>query len=361
MLPLLLYPVWCFLRSVREGRGGIPKNYEAALIGAFFSLVLLTKFTLVGVFFGNVVAIIVLCIVKKDLAHLLRSALLFIAGAVAAAAPALIYFAVNNAFSAFFEVYFYNNLFLYSIFSEEASALGNIVYSIEANPVPFLAIAAGLVLFLAFGKKKEYRIGLPPLFFFSFFFVYVGGRFYEYYALGVLFLSALGFVAAAPLLEFLLKKIKGFKDNAPSCAVSSVLISAICLALCFVCSSNTFLFGIPKEEAWQYQFAKIIEQSDEKTLLNYGALDLGLYTAAGIVPDEKYFCLLNIKLDDMNRSMDEAILNKRPKFVVCRGGPSSSSLPQIVRNNYTVVARRSSHLEFQDSSATYYLLQRIEN
>ena len=354
MLPLLLFPVYCFLKSSQEGRGGLPENYEIALIGGLFMLVLLTKFTLVGVFFGYVLALAVLCVIKKEPLTILRLALLFCAGALIAFLPFLIYFIATGSLSAFFEVYFYNNLFLYPVFSEEYSIWSNLIYSFSANAVCFIALALGLVFFLPFGKKREVRIAIPLISFFPFFFIYVGGRFHEYYALGVLFLSSLGFVALAHFIDLLLGKLQNYRGSKLASSVSVLAVSLLCIALCFVCSSNAFLIGTQKEETWQYKFAEIIESSDEKTLINYDSLDLGLYTATGIVPDEKYFCRLNIQLEEMDECLDRAVEEKRAKFVVYRGAYP----PNIVLQNYKIVARQVSHLEFQNSKTTYFLLER---
>ena len=153
--------------------------------------------------------------------------------------------------------------------------------------------------------------------------------------------------------------------NARRERIVSVALAAVAtvsaIGLCLPCSSNTFLLGKAREETWQYKFAAIIERSDEKTLVNYGALDLGLYTETGIVPDERFFCHLNIELDEMEQSLDQAVSERRAKFVVFRGGASINSVPKLITQNYTLVARETSHLEFEGSTATYYLFERKQS
>lgn len=357
MLPLLLYPVYCLIKSSGQGEGGLPSHFEITLIGAAFALVLLTKFTLVGVFFGYVLALAVLCIIKKDVLSLLRYALFFCAGALAAFLPFFIYFVATGSLSAFFEVYFYNNLFLYPAYEEQFTIWENLIYSFGANTVCFAAAGVGLIFFIAREKRREVSIALPSMAFFTMLFIYVGGRFHEYYALGALFFSALGFVAIAPLFDLLGKRI--FKNEGKrllASVVSLILVCVTCLSLCLIFSDNAFLIGTKKEDTWQYKFAEIIERSDEKTLINYGSLDLGLYTAANIVPSERFFCHLNINLDEMDKAMDEAIAQKRAKFVVYRG----NFPPLILMQNYKIVSREVSHLEFEGSSITYFLLERKE-
>lgn len=358
LMPLLLYPVYCLLRSLREGRGGVPTKWETAIVGAFFALALLTKFTLVGVFFGCTLSLVVICIIRREMKLCLLRALWFLAGAVAAVLPFAVYLGANGALPAFFEVYFYNNMFLYPLYSGGYTVWQNLIYSTLANPVCFASLAAGLAFLIVRIRKKEASVALPVIWFFSFFFIYVGGRSYEYYALGVVFLSATGAAALAFLAEKGARLIKNEKRERIVSVAVAVIASVSAIALCLPCSSNTFLLGRSREDTWQYKFAEIIERSDEKTLVNYGALDLGLYTAAGIVPDERFFCHLNIELDEMETALDRAVSERRAKFVVYRGGPSISSVPALITENYKLVARERSHLEFEGSTATYYLFER---
>ena len=357
MLPLLLYPIYCFLRSVAHGEGGLPKAAEIYLIGAAFSLVLLSKFTMVGVFFGYVVSLALLCIMKKQFLALFQCALRFCAGAIAAFLPFLIYFLVCGSLSAFFKVYFYNNIFVYSSFEEEYTVWENIIYSFSENAVCIVAAFAGLIFLIVRMRRKETSISLSIMLFFSFFFIYVAGRFYDYYALGALFPAALGFAALAPFLDVWGKKIfKKEKMRLLAGAISLVLVLCACLPLCFVCSDNTFLLGRSRDDTWQYAFAEIIERSDDKSLLNYGSLDLGLYTATGTIPDERFFCHLNIELDEMYDEIESAIAEGRTKFVVYRGGYP----PISVLQNYRIIAREQSHIDFEGTKTTYFLLERKE-
>ena len=83
-------------------------------------------------------------------------------------------------------------------------------------------------------------------------------------------------------------------------------------------NSNYYLLGMDKSEMPQYKFQKMICKSENPTLLNYGFLDGGFYTVCDIVPSEKFFCQLNIKLPEMEDSLRQAILEGRVQFVVTR-------------------------------------------
>jgi len=46
-----------------------------------------------------------------------------------------------------------------------------------------------------------------------------------------------------------------------------------------------------KEDLVQFKYASIINQKKDATLLNYGTLDGGFYSAADIVPNIRFFII----------------------------------------------------------------------
>ena len=58
------------------------------------------------------------------------------------------------------------------------------------------------------------------------------------------------------------------------------------IAFALLATPNRYLMSYKKEELPQYKFAEKIKQSgiENPTLLNYGFLDGGFYTASGILP-----------------------------------------------------------------------------
>ena len=108
---------------------------------------------------------------------------------------------------------------------------------------------------------------------------------------------------------------------------------------------NCLLFyGKKREDYPQYQFAQIIRQTPEATLLNYGFLDGGFYLAAGVMPTTKYFCQLNIPeevLPEIPRTHQRMIENGETDYVVARLGirQSSDEVPcAALYRNYRVAA-----------------------
>ena len=66
----------------------------------------------------------------------------------------------------------------------------------------------------------------------------------------------------------------------------------------------------------QYKFAALI--GEDATLLNYGFLDGGFYIVSGIVPDCRYFCRLNIDLDEMMEVQDGYVRDGKGSLIVTR-------------------------------------------
>ena len=96
----------------------------------------------------------------------------------------------------------------------------------------------------------------------------------------------------------------------------------------------------------QYQFKEIILSVDDPSLLNYGFLDGGFYTVCDLVPECKYFCTLNIPLEDMYEAMDMQLALGLPDFVVTRSTP-------LISENYICVA--SANMYFEGVDFDYYL------
>jgi hypothetical protein len=68
----------------------------------------------------------------------------------------------------------------------------------------------------------------------------------------------------------------------------------------------------------QYKFAEIINQKENATVLNYGFLDGGFYTAAGSIPNVRYFCVMNANRSEALEAQKEAIQNRTVDFVITR-------------------------------------------
>ncbi|MBQ9256206.1 MAG: hypothetical protein IJ181_03700, partial [Acidaminococcaceae bacterium] len=119
-------------------------------------------------------------------------------------------------------------------------------------------------------------------------------------------------------------------------------IALLCLS-CLIFTPNHRNIGRSKEDTPQYQFAKIIRESNKPTLLNYGFLDGGFYWAADILPNCKAFCKLMNPIEEMLQLQEKYVREGKCEFVVTRGQPIDSPLYRLIRK-----------------SESYYLYRRME-
>ena len=103
-------------------------------------------------------------------------------------------------------------------------------------------------------------------------------------------------------------------------AIASIAaLTVLCIALCPLLSPNVrdgFLQD--KDELMQYRFAKIINQRENPTLLNYEFLDWGFYSAANVTPHLKYYHLPNMPLEELRSEQDRYVREGLSDFVVTR-------------------------------------------
>ena len=111
--PLLTVVLYLSLKALRNDKT-LPSYKETLVMGLICGLIFWIKYNLCAFIIGTVIFYLIYTIVTKQIRKLFLSALLFLTGFILVSLPVLIYFAVNNALSDLFTVYFYNNLFVYS-------------------------------------------------------------------------------------------------------------------------------------------------------------------------------------------------------------------------------------------------------
>ncbi|MDR2574436.1 MAG: hypothetical protein LBC94_08890 [Desulfovibrio sp.] len=158
--------------------------------------------------------------------------------------------------------------------------------------------------------------------------------------------AALGLLALALNVEGLLK------NSMPIWKKLTGIVFA-CVVFSFLLSQNTYLLCVPKNRLPQYRFAEIINQIPKATLLNYDFLDGGFYTAAGIVPNTKYFCRLNLNAPEMLKEQRRLVEEGVYDFVVCRSEEDATA-PFFVM--YRLLA--TSKFDYENHRYIYFLLGR---
>ncbi len=317
-LPLLSYSFYTALSCVKKNK---PLPFSHALIsGIWLGAILWIKFTMLGFYIGFVIAFIILYIRQKNIRRIWSSAAVMIAGIIISSIPIIIYFLKYNAFDQLIEVYFYDNVFMYTTGSDIPPVLRHIVNLFSGllsfflnNPFGLLCLILGYIRI--FRKESiQLRIVFTAITVSTFFFSFVGGRSYAYYSL---VMSVFAPPGVSLVYDIVRKKLQD-KNNKRLTAAVKTGAYALSLAVTVFMCRNIYLVFTPKQELPQFRFNKIISAAENPTLLNYGFLDGGFYTVSGIVPDCRFFCELNIELDEMYEVQNEYVKNGKAVFVVTK-------------------------------------------
>lgn len=299
--PFLSYLIYIVFKSIQT-KLEIKKS-EFLIIGIAAACVFWTKFTLCGIFVGWYIPFVFSSIKHKRFNSLFNSLIYISCGLLIGTLPYFIYFGINHSITHLFKIYIYNNIFLYT----EITPNDNSFYSILKNLFQSLIyglkdikqyFSKGFILLIIWGiysYLRRWKIQIVysfSMFFCAFFFIFIGGRHSIYYCLGLAPIFCLGLIPVFLVLS---------SDNNTNRLFhrSSYLIYILVFFSFFYFTNNKYMLKIKKDTLPQYKFAKIISKTPNATLLNYGKLDIGLYTTAGIIPNCKYFCQLNIPLQEM--------------------------------------------------------------
>lgn len=345
-MPILMACIYLSERSFRRGKTLSFWNWFVA--GVLGGCVLWIKFNLLGFFLGWALVPLYRTLRDKGVLSVLRAAAGVLLGVLMPSVPVLVYFLKNDAISDLWTAYFYNNIFLYSAAQDAEQgvfALLQMLYSrvrmFISWAYPFAIPAFIGIVWYSLVSPAKYRFApalaallLVPL-------IFSGSLNLMYYWLAFAPFAVYGLIPLCVLTDRLLKQ------DFRRITAALTAVSLVCTGLfAWAFSQNTYLMQYEKEVMPQYQFKEIILSVDDPTLLNYGFLDGGFYTVCDLVPECKYFCTLNIPLEDMFVAMDMQIALGLPDFVVTRSTP-------LVSENYICVA--SANMYFEGIDFDYYL------
>lgn len=298
-LPLLAaagYRTLAFARTPAAQRRPLPGRTVVGM-GVLAGCVLWIKFNIVGFFIGSVLFLAAAYAACGWWRELGKSCAQYLGGMALATAPWLLYFAWNGALRDWWEVYFYDNLFLYA--ARGTAVSGNLVlrtvrklwWGCHDNPMPVLFLAAGIGSALLYARRRRAPalagavllplaglvLGLVP-----------GEEYLIYYFLPFAVWAPLGAVPLVWAAQRCLPAAHG--TAACAAAVAAALVWSV-----FFCRGASFRL-FPREQTPQYRFAAQMEPG--AALLNYGTLDGGFYTAAGILPPCRCFCVTSMPLPE---------------------------------------------------------------
>lgn len=326
-IPLLAYALYMALSSLRNHKELTWKNF--IVIGLSIGFVFWVKYTFVGFYFGWVLFFGLYYVKKSNLAALQKMLSGLLLGFIFITLPVIFYFGYHHALHDMVKVYFYDNIFLYTAYDKNPFFEALLHYGkgfiqlIRGNYPALLLICVSCY----YEKNRLLTLLFITLFATSF----LGWRTWPYYSLIFAPFVSVG-------IGVILDKVKFCNSNISS----KPAIVLLCL-LCLIFTPNHCNIGRSKEDTPQYQFAKIIRESNNPTLLNYGFLDGGFYWAADILPNCKAFCKLMNPIEEMLQLQEEYVRQGKSEFVVTRGQTIDAPMYRLIRK-----------------SENYYLYRRVE-
>lgn len=342
-LPLLTAALYHLLLFARRNDGRMAPGI-LFLHGFLAGCVLWIKYSMLGFWIAWIIMVFLSVWNRRPHKEAVKAFLIFAAGGMAATLPWVLYFGWHHAVGDWLYAYFYSNIFLYA---KDSSLLGKYLHYLcftvmntALDPLMMSLIALGLWHFLRSDRftLQERFAGLFP-FIALYAGCYIGGVFYDYY---MLILTPYCLFGLLFLWERFGEKVRIWHRRWGRKAPATILV--VVLVITIVGGNCLLFYGKGREEYPQYQFAQIMKETPDATLLNYGFLDGGFYLAAGIMPVTKYFCELNIppeKFPEMPQTHQRMVENGETDYVVARLGikESSGDVPcAALYENYAVVA-----------------------
>lgn len=333
-LPMVLWPLYQFFACLRKKEGQTTRS-QLIVAGFLLGCVFWLKFTLVGLPACICLMLAWLGWKRSGLKGAVANIGWMLLGFVLSTLPWILYFWAVDGLLPFLKVYLYDNLFLYAgakepltLVAQLKAIIKSILSWLRDNPgytLPLLISAVWLLLSKRFSWPEKITWVLGA--FLDMITVFFGGRYYLYYGFAFAAFLPLFFMVLGQWL--LARKQATASGDVPALpsrkpltgkAIASIAaLTALCIALCPLLSPNVrdgFLQD--KDELMQYRFAKIINQRENPTLLNYEFLDWGFYSAANVTPHLKYYHLPNMPLEELRSEQDRYVREGLSDFVVTR-------------------------------------------
>ena len=337
LLPFLAAALYGLLKAVRENR---PMPLPAVLGQGFLAgCALWLKYTVLGYYLVWVVVLAGVYLRRGLRRELLQSCGTYLGGMALATLPWVMYFGFHGALTDWFTAYFYDNLFLYSGNGGGAAALAQHFWWAVRDALPGAVLA---VLFLLWAVVSHRRaaagavcvlaagLGLTSLM----------GGYLVYYGLVLAVFVPLGL---APLVCLARRPLaSGLQLAAPW-----IGLAAACV-FCWYGSPNKPLRGRASDTLPQQRFAQTIAAEPGASLLNYGTLDGGFYTASGLLPLCRYFCVTNMPLEDQWTEQNALLEQGQVTYIVALVDDLGQRFPQ-----YTCIDQYS--YDGGEGTVTWYL------
>lgn len=399
-LPLLLSLI--YLMVLLDRRQFAVSHWWYVAQGAIVGVVFLSKYTLLGAWIVFYLLVVGRLLVKRQWRRLGRVIGWSATGFLLTTLPWLIYFMATGSLRAFINVYILFNTKVY--LTSSVAAFANLVQSVTLVSQFYW----GNVLFFALGVVGTLIVIFQPTIFRSNF----GRGLYLASALGCDLLALYGYQAGSVyqyyqliyfgffVLPFIYFCLLFFRHvPLPAADAPFPILATLILSLFLVLGVNNNVTNSkvfpnntsitekqttkPQQPA-QLEFGRIMRRDNPTgirlTLLNYGSIDMGFYTASGAVPTTYFFQNYNIPQSaapQILQSQRDVISRHQVEWVVLntpagktvkqwQGGsgritsgnlnPGTSKLAKTLTHHYRQVAQHTQ--VFEGVNVTYWLYQR---
>ncbi len=365
-IPFEMVSLYYFIRYFCSGEK-THSPWVMFLHGTMAGCVLLLKFNLALFWFGFGAMVFLKLIIEKQYANFWKNLLFLLMGVAAICLPYIFYALVTGSLDDFIEAYFRYNMLYANVeigfWKKITAMLKNIVRNnITVNMGTFVMSTGGILYFMFRRKSPEglyWEAGAVVSYILSLISIYFSQEVYLYAFLPNTVFAIFGLAAVSDMLKCAYKKTK-LKKRIP---IGKTLFAGLLVLAVTVSAngyiSNSRLVSSGRGLAPQRQFSQIMhERRENPTMLMYDALDHGFYTAANILPVNRFFYKPSgvpyekypAVLDDQNRVLQ----NKEVDFVVCQtDNPENTDIDnRFLNENYTLVAVSERNLQF----SMWYLL-----
>ncbi|EEI24982.1 ArnT family glycosyltransferase [Lentilactobacillus hilgardii] len=403
LFPAILGLIYTLLKGDRNHF--VISRWLWSLQGFLVGLTFFMKYTLLGgwiIFYLAMFAYYLKHKSWKEVSKMIRWSLL---GFLVAIVPWLIFFLATHSLSAFFHVYFYENMHIYmlsdnSVFAKFIESLTIYSSFLRQDPLIFVCGFIGYIYLLF--SKSAFKTTWGKMLFVMMMVVnaafivygYHPNQVYQYYELA--FFPYL----VIPSIFAFVNAIKKFDVKINDQNESIVLLSCALLSFFLVLGVNDNILSSkifpnngsvtlnqtnkPQQPA-QVEFGNIMraQSNGRPTMLNYGSIDMGFYTTSGALPNTYYFQNYNIEYDKAPQILNgqlNVIKNHKVQWIVlntpagkqinkwsgysgAKGkitsgnlNPGTKKMSKTLFKHYRIVTNHTQN--FESANVTYWLLKR---
>lgn len=292
-LPILAYTLYIFCCYKKRKFATIIIPFKKLFIlGILTGIIFWIKYTVLGFIIIIIAMLLLEYALSKKLKDIFKSLLSISCGFLLISMPCLLYFIISNSIVDLWNVYFYNNIVSYGHFLILLGRYLKYLVIFIVFLVLCIVVAARQIK-KDNKKKKRIRKAIDILknksliieLIISGVFVFASSGWilkrFDYYLLPLMIF--LPFIIL--LVELLIDKIRVIHNKK---SIAYIILVILLIPYMFYSSMSTGRLFKNSSAYVQFQFAKTIGKNKKATLLNYGDLDSGFYTASNIFPNCKY-------------------------------------------------------------------------